>query len=205
MSDLFDPIHAAQVLRELAVDIRTAEGAARNGLFLDLHRLHDTIFRNSLASHPNLPDGLHGAAFNLEEPMPAPQVVRELNRLGSPLASKEIRNLYKHMNMARNNMAHDSVIGRVTISNSNVKRMVQLAELVADVLDPDREGTAHRSAAHAPRPLFPRARLRLLLAFVGGSAVTLVWLREFNPYFAVGITVMVLAAGVWAWFDSAEG
>lgn len=202
MIDTFDPIHAAQVLRELAAEIRTSEGVARNGLFLELHRLHDTIFRLSLESHPNLPDDLQGSAFNLEEPMPAPQVVRELNRLGSPLADKEIRNLYKHMNMARNNMAHDSVIGRVTISNSNVKRMVQLAGLVADVLDPAGEGRPHL-LVNQPRPLFlSRTRLGLLLGMIAGGAVMWGWLQSGNPFIAVGLTVVASLLFGWIWFFS---
>lgn len=200
MTDSFDPIHAAQVLRELAADIRTAEGIARNGLFLELHRLHDTIFRFSLESHPNLPDDLQGAAFNLEEPMPAPQVVRELNRLGSPLAGKEIRNLYKHMNMARNNMAHESVIGRVTISNSNVKRMVQLAGLVADVLDPAGEGQPNLSIQRVQSAFISRTRLCLLLGIIAGSAVTWGWLQSNNPFIAVGLTIIACFAIGWAWF-----
>jgi hypothetical protein len=199
MTDDFDPIVAAGVLREIATEIRTAEGAARNGLFLELHRLHDTIFRLSLESHPDLPPELQGSAFNLEAPLPAPQVVRELNRLGSPLAGKEIRNLYKHMNMARNNMAHDSIIGRVTVSNSNVKRMVELAGLVATVLDPRGERAPlrpHRLNNTAP---LSRARFYLLIGILSGAILTWGWGYSNNPYIAVGITIITAMVGGWAW------
>ncbi len=135
----FDQVEAARLLRELATELLAAEGTARNGLFLELHRLEDTIFRLALEAHPDAPPGLAARAFSLEDTLPAPQVVRELQGLSSPLATPEIRNLYKHMNMARNNMAHDAALARVTVSRSNSKRMAHLAQLLAAQLDPSGE------------------------------------------------------------------
>jgi len=115
-------------------------GVARNGLFLELHRLLDTLFRLHLEEHPDATPELAAQAFSTADTLPAPQVVRELNRLGCPLTTQEIRNLYKHMNAVRNNMAHEAVIARVIISRTNSKRMAQLANMVADVLDAERNG-----------------------------------------------------------------
>lgn len=201
MSDSFDPIVAARLLREISAEIRTTEGAERNGLFLELHRLHDTIFRLALESHPDLPVELQGSAFNLHEPLPAPQVVRELNRLGSPLANKEIRNLYKHMNMARNTMAHDSVIERVTISNSNMKRMAELAIRVADVLDPHAQ--SHPDFTTSP-PLSPfsRARLNLILGILLGAVMVGGWMLTINPFIPIGVTLVFLTVGGAVWLFS---
>lgn len=203
MTDTFDPTAAAHLLRQLAAEIRSAEGATRNGLFLELHRLHDTIFRLSLESHPDLPPDLQGTAFNLEEPMAAPQVVRELNRLSSPLASKEIRNLYKHMNMARNNMAHEAVIGRVTISNSNMKRMVELATLVATVLDPTPPLEPTSPIAHRSVFAFTKIRLYLMVGILIGISVGWGWIGNNNPFIALGITIIavVLIVAMWATAD----
>jgi hypothetical protein len=133
-------VEAAQLLRELAAELLLAEGVARNGLFLELHRLLDTLFRLHLEEHPDATPELAAQAFSIADTLPAPQVVRELNRLGCPLTTQEIRNLYKHMNAVRNNMAHEAVIARVIISRTNSKRMAQLANLVADVLDAERIG-----------------------------------------------------------------
>jgi hypothetical protein len=201
MRDPFDPIAAARLLRELANEIRLAQGATRNGLFLELHRLHDTIFRLNLESHPALPPDLRGTAFNLEDPLPAPQVVRELNRLGSPLASTEIRNLYKHMNMARNNMAHESVIERVTISNNNMKRMVELANRVADVLDPTGQGQSE-SISVPSSTRRSRTKLYLLLGVLLGAVTVGGWLITSNPFVAPGITIVAVLIGGAAWLIS---
>ncbi len=133
-------VEAAQLLRELAAELLLAEGVARNGLFLELHRLLDTLFRLHLEEHPDATPELAAQAFSIADTLPAPQVVRELNRLGCPLTTQEIRNLYKHMNAVRNNMAHEAVIARVIISRTNSKRMAQLANMVAEVLDAERNG-----------------------------------------------------------------
>lgn len=133
-------VEAAQLLRELAAELLLAEGVTRNGLFLELHRLLDTLFRLHLEEHPDATPELAAQAFSVADTLPAPQVVRELNRLGCPLTTQEIRNLYKHMNAVRNNMAHEAVIARVIISRANSKRMAQLANMVADVLDAERNG-----------------------------------------------------------------
>ncbi len=193
-----DTISAARLLRELAAELQQAQGPARNGLFLELHRLHDTIFRLSLESHPDLPPELLGTAFNLEEPLSAPQVVRELNRLGTPLATKEIRNLYKHMNMARNNLAHEAVIDRTTISNANVKRMVQLATLVAEVLDPN---GAHPSAhvRIVARRRMPWSRVNLIVGLLMGLSLCYMWLTNSDTIVNAALTLaaIVVFGGLW--------
>ncbi len=151
-----NPVLAARLLRELATELVAADGAERNGLFLELHRLQDTLFRLALESHPQASPTLASRAFGLADPLPAPQVVRELQNLHSSWVTPEIRNLYKHMNVARNNMAHASALERVTISRSNSKRMAHLARLLADQLDPAREGLPEaRVQGRAPWPAAP--------------------------------------------------
>ncbi|MBA3533649.1 MAG: hypothetical protein H0T73_17165 [Ardenticatenales bacterium] len=136
----WEPIESARLLRTLAAELLLSEGPTRNGLFLELHRLHDVIFRMALERHPDAPPELAAQAFAVVDALPAPQVVRELHGLGAALITPEIRSLYKHMNVARNNLAHEAVVGRVTVSKGNVKRMANLATLLATQLDPDEQG-----------------------------------------------------------------
>jgi hypothetical protein len=195
----WDEVEAAQLLRELAVELLRAEGAARNGLFLELHRLLDTLFRRSLEAHPNALPEIAAQAFALADPLPAPQVVRELNRLGSGIATQEIRGLYKHMNMARNNMAHEAVIERVVVSRANCKRMAHLARLVADALDPKGEGVPSSSEAPTMEAVGGAGRWWSYIVWLGlgmGLGVALGW-SWFGEQSA-GLATAFVAVGVVA-------
>lgn len=195
----WDETEAARLLRELAAELLWAEGVARNGLFLELHRLLDTLFRRSLEAHADVTPEVAAQAFALADPLPAPQVVRELNRLGSVIATQEIRNLYKHMNMARNNMAHEAVLARVVVSRANCKRMAQLARLVADALDPAGEGVPEameRSEVRARRGTASWWGYVLWMGVGVGLGTALGW-----SWFGEGsaaLTVALVAVGVVA-------
>lgn len=188
-----DPLEAARLLRELADEMLAAEGAARNGLFLELHRLLDTLFRLALESHPKATPEEVASAFSLVDSLPAPQVVRLLQGLESPLVTPEIRKLYKHMNAARNNLAHEAVVARVVVSRANVKRMAQLARLLADQLDP-----AQAALPAPPDPAVPRRAtgqpkaISLALGLASGAALLWAWLLAGNVALALATTTIVL-------------
>lgn len=200
----FDRMKAARLLRALAAELMAAEGVARNGLFLELHRLEDTIFRLELESHPAAPPELAARAFSLVDALPAPQVVRELQGIDSPLATQEIRNLYKHMNMARNNMAHDATLERVMVSRSNSKRMAQLARLLATQLDP--AGVAQpppseqRADGGRGRSGIGQSALAWLLGAGVGLLMGWAWWQAQRPLLAAGLLLLLLlgAGGWWA-------
>lgn len=134
-----EPGRTALLLHDLAAELLASEaGTERNGLFLELHRLLDTIFRDALECHPAAPPALAAQAFAVGDGLPAPQVLRELAALGSDLAQPEIRRAFDQVNAARNRMAHSATIERITVSRRHVKRMAHLARLVARTLDPTR-------------------------------------------------------------------
>ncbi|MDQ4076331.1 MAG: hypothetical protein M3220_08795 [Chloroflexota bacterium] len=178
-----DRVEVARLLRELAAELLEAEGAERNGLFLELHRLQDTIFRLALESHPDAPPTLAAKAFAVVDALPAPQVVRELYALDSQLVTPEIRNLYKHMNVARNNMAHSAALARVIVSRNNSKRMARLARLLAEQLDPAHEGMSEQEEIFQ---LVEEPRVR--------NSCALIWL--------VGLGVGVTLG--WAWWERGD-
>lgn len=188
-----EPIEGARLLRALAAELLLADGPARNGLFLELHRLEDTLFRLALEGHPDTPEALRGQAFSIVNPIPAPHVVRELNRLGSPLATPEVRSLYKHMNVARNNMAHEAVLARVEISRSNAKRMARLATLLADQLDPDGRGIPVEGEAAALAPARGEGvdrRWYLGVGLVVGAGLSGAILAPLDPGLIMAIAVI---------------
>lgn len=132
-----DALEGARLLRELAGELLERDGMARNGTFLELHRLHDVIFRAALERHPEAPPGLAARAFAVNEALPAAQVPRELAALGDPLGDPELCRLFQHVTAARNRLVHRPVIARQQVSRQNSRRMAHLARLTADVLDPD--------------------------------------------------------------------
>ncbi|MGB0386119.1 MAG: hypothetical protein ACPGWR_15030 [Ardenticatenaceae bacterium] len=191
-----EPMKAALLLRELAEEVLIAEGAARNGIFLELHRLHDTIFRLALESHPDAPPEVSSLAFSRVNALPAPQVVRKLWELNSELVTPEIRKFYKHMNVARNNMAHDAVLERVMVSRSNSKRMARLATLLANQLDPEQEAMPDLYETPAPRPLWHRHALYLSVGFIAGVCLCWALLGTSNPAIVIAtITIIVTIIG----------
>lgn len=194
MTTTLESLDAARLLRELADEVLIADGAARNGLFLELHRLLDTIFRLALESHPDATPEEAASAFSLVESLPAPQVVRLLHGLESPLVTLEIRKLYKHMNAARNNLAHEAVVARVVVSRANVKRMAQLAHLLADQLDPAQSALPALSDSDAPRPRAapPSKLIPLVLGLLSGAALLWAWFLAENFALALATTTIVL-------------
>lgn len=128
---------SARLLRELAGELLARDGMARNGTFLELHRLHDVIFRAALERHPGAPPGLAARAFAVNEALPAAQVPRELAALGDPLGDPELCRLFQHVTAARNRLVHRPVLARQQVSRQNSRRMARLARLTADILDPD--------------------------------------------------------------------
>lgn len=193
-----EPLKAALLLRELADEVLAAQGPMRNGIFLELHRLLDTTFRLALEGLPNAPSEVRSQAFNLVDSLPAPQVVRKLWEFESPLVTPEIRKLYKHMNTARNNMAHRAVLERVEVSRSNSRRMAHLARLVADQLDPEREMLPDAAEMiRPPRPLWHRNACYTAL---GALSTMLLFYAIFGPssspmIIMAAMIVVVMAVG----------
>ena len=199
----WDPTEAAQLLRALSDELRQAEGVARNGLFLELHRLQDTLFRYTLESHPEAPLELAARAFDRQDSMPAPQVLFELMRLGTPWVTSEMQQRYRHMNAVRNNMAHEAVLERVTISGRNSKTMARLAAEVADALDPERRalpGTAERDEATSP--VLAARWLWLTLGLALGLALWGLW--QTTNLFGAGVAVVAVMVSIAVWLDSAR-
>ena len=198
-----EPIPAALLLRELADELLVAEGPARNGIFLELHRLLDTIFRLALEAHPDAPSEVRSQAFSRVDSLPAPQVVRKLWEFESELVTKEIRKLYRHMNVARNNMAHNNVLERVEVSRSNSKRMARLARLLADQLDS--EQVALPDPAEKPPPPPPawrRHAFYLAVGFVAGLSLCWALLGSSNPAIVMAtVTIIVTIIGALFMLD----
>ena len=202
MSDTeLHPIEVASLLRQLSDEILVAKGPTRNGLFLELHRLHDTIFRLTLESHPHASPDLSAQAFSVVNPLPSPQVVRELYRLDSQLVTTEIRNLYKHANIARNNMAHKARLERVTVSRSNANRISRLARLLADRLDPAQEGMPEISEEidSVPPPTGQHKLLYLTVGLIAGISLSWAWFITTNAALTIAtVTIMItIIAGLF--------
>lgn len=174
-----EPLKVALLLRELADEVVAAEGATRNGLFLELHRLLDTTFRLALEELPNAPSEVRSQAFSQVDSLPAPQVVRKLWEFESSLVTAEIRKSYKHMNAVRNNMAHKNVLERVVVSRSNSKRMAHVARLVANQLDPEQEMLP--DAAQVPVPLRPLWHRNACYTALGALSSMLLSYAIFSP------------------------
>lgn len=195
-----EPLKAALLLRELADEVLAAEGVMRNGLFLELHRLLDTIFRLALESLPNAPSEVRSQAFNQVNSLPSPQVVRKLWEFESPLVTTEIRKGYKHMNAVRNNMAHKNVLERVVVSRSNSKRMAYVARSVANQLDSEQKALPNPAEAPiAPRPLWHRNLSYTILGFLSAM---LLFYTLFGPFsspmmiIAAFILVIMIVGGI---------
>lgn len=194
------PPETALLLRQLAIEVSKADYPARNGLFLELHRLHDTIFRLALESHPDAPPELAAQAFSVVDSMPVPQVIRELRKLKSELVSQEIRKLHQHMNVVRNNMAHKTVLERVPISRANAKRMARLARLMADHFDPEREampdidgeGAKGQGSEGATRWGWHRKALYLSVGFVAGIMLSWAVVSNANPGLIMAALIIVV-------------
>ncbi|MCB9127977.1 MAG: hypothetical protein H6638_08745 [Ardenticatenales bacterium] len=189
----------ARLLRELAQELRGAEGMARNGLFLELHRLQDNLFRYTLEQHPKAAMSLAAQAFAVQDGLPSPQVLQELTRLGTPWLDSEIRRRYRGMNAARNDMAHEAVLARRVVSRRKCNEMAQLAMRVADAIDPAQRGLPQRKATSTPssRAVAHRWPL-LLLGLALGLALWATW-NSSDLYFAAAgiVTATVVALTVW--------
>jgi hypothetical protein len=194
IQSVLPPIETALLLRELAISVSKADYPARNGLFLELHRLHDTIFRLALESHPDASPELAAQAFSIVESMPVPQVIRELGKLNSELVSPEIRKLHKHMNMVRNNMAHKTVLERVVVSRTNAKRMTRLARLMALKLDPEQEAMPDIEESAPPRPTWHRKVLYLGVGLVAG--IVLSWAIVASSNVALTMATLIIVVTV---------